>query len=330
VLCNCSGTYADGFLVMDAGGNLYGADFFGGVYEFSPGASGEQWTGTLLYSFSGGNGNGPSPVILDSAGNLYGVYGVGGANNKGYVFELSPSSGGSWSLTDLHDFDGSDGNASAANEAGGLIGALLMDGSGNLYGVTSEGGHPSALCPTSGCGVIFKLTNNSGVWTETVLHSFGESDGMNPDAQLLMDSSGNLYGTANAGGEDGFGVVFETSLVGGSWETKDLYSFTNANGDGAYPNSPLIMDGSGNLYGATYSGGGYPFNCTVVNDNGCGTAFQLSKHGSDWKETVLHGFSAGMDGGFPGGVSFGIDGNLYGVVLVGGRFGDGAFYELSQ
>ena len=320
-----SGTsYSFGFLVMDQSGNLYGSTYFGDVYEYSPSSSG-TWTATLIHAF-GVSGDGPSPLTLDAVGNLYGVFAAGGSNGLGYVFELSPISGGTWSLTDLHDFTGLDGSGSATGTAGGLIGSLIMDAAGNLYGTTGAGGS-SAQC-TSGCGVVFELTNDAGTWTETVLHSFNGSDGMNPDAPLLRDSAGRLYGTTTGGGAHGFGTVFEMTQVSGVWQLHDIHSFTNVNGDGAYPNSTLIIDAAGNLYGTTDAGGGST-NCTVVTDNGCGTAFELMPNGKKWNEVILHRFLGKGDGGFPGGIVLGADGNLYGVAEVGGRYNSGLFFELS-
>src|SRR6266446_1051732 len=323
-LYNCGGcAYPVGPLVMDHAGNLYTSNYFGDVSEFSPDGSG-GWSESLIYSFNGKSGGGPSTVVVDRAGNLYGVDALEGRYGLGYIFELSPTSGGGWSVTDLYDFGGSDGAGGAG--ASGIVGGLTMDASGNLYGTTFAGG-ASTSC-SSGCGVVFKLTNSSGVWTETVLHSFHGTDGSKPDAQLFMDAAGNLYGTTTAGGTDGFGVVFETSLVSGTWHTRVLYNFTNVGGDGAYPQSALIMDAAGDLYGTTESGGGST-NCSVESDNGCGTAFKLLRSGRNWKESILHSFRGEGDGGFPGGVISDAGGNLYSTAFVGGRYNIGVVFELS-
>jgi hypothetical protein len=123
-------------------------------------------------------------------------------------------------------------------------------------------------------GVVFELVNSSGSYSEKVLYSFtGASDGAYPMADLIMDSSGNLYGTTNAGGSDTYyGVVFELVKSSGSYTETVLYSFINGS-DGASPHAGLIMDSSGNLYGTTGSGGGGSANCP----DGCGTAFDLTK-----------------------------------------------------
>jgi uncharacterized repeat protein (TIGR03803 family) len=316
--------YPVGPLVMDHVGNLYGSDFFGYVFEVSPNGSG-GWTPSTVYAFSGGtDGSAPSTVILDNAGNLYGVNASGGSSGVGYVFELSPISGGGWSLTHLHDFDGTDGGGGSA--AAGVVGALIMDGSGNLYGTAYSGGN-STTC-SSGCGVVFKLTNNAGVWTEAVLYNFDGTHGANPDAPLLMDASGNLYGTTTAGGPADVGVVFETSFHGITPYTRVLYSFTGTGADGAVPLAGLIMDGSGSLYGTTEAGGG-SFNCSVGTINGCGTAFKLTRSGIHWKESILHDFKAEGDGGFPGTLISDDSGNLYSDGFVGGLSNIGVVFELS-
>ncbi len=198
---------------------------------------------TVLYSFTG-SPEGPdgalpdSGLIADSSGNLYGTTVEGGASGQGTVFKLSP--GGIETV--LHSFTGfpSDG---AYPEAG-----LIADSSGNLYGTTVDGGASGCFGVGGvGCGVVFKLSPGG---TLTVLHSFtGGSDGATPVAGLIVDSSGNLYGTTPQGGVGsctrGCGVVFKLSPNG--TETV-LYSFTGGS-DGSGPAGGLITDSSGNLYG---------------------------------------------------------------------------------
>jgi uncharacterized repeat protein (TIGR03803 family) len=311
-LIDCSPTCSVplGDLIMDNAGNLYGTAAFGNLFELSPNGLG-GWTGSVLYSFDGAIGsdlgNALMPgLVIDSAGNLYGTNQDGGASDQGYVFELSPGSGGTWTLTHVHDFSGSDGSAPYAT--------VIMDQAGNLYGTTNQGGVSTAC--TGGCGVVFKLTNNAGLWSETVLHNFNEKDGSNPQASLLMDAAGNLYGTAGNGGEQNFGVVFELSPDSGGYHYRALYSFVSGDSDGAFPNTALVMDSSGNLYGTTWSGGGG--DCDFAQDIGCGTAFELAHDGSHWKESLLHDFSGGGDGGFPGGLILGNDGDLFGTTESGG------------
>lgn len=309
----------NGSLVRDAAGNLYGtAVSFGNgeVFELSPNPSG-GWYETVLYSLGSNDGTGPSPVVLDAAGNLYGTVNSGGAHNLGYVFQVSPNPGGGWTYQHLHDFGGVDGAYPIAG--------VIVDGSGNLYGATGSGGN-SGNCP-SGCGVVFKLAQNSGTWTETVIHEFNGDNGSNSVAPLIMDTAGNLYGSTAVGGLNGFGLVFELTLVSGKWQAKTLHNFTDAGGDGAAPNSALVLR-NGNLYGTTSSGGGGLGECVSYGDAGCGSVFELSPSGNTWKETILFDFDGGTDGAFPGGVIFNSSGKAFGVTEGGGSSNAGVIYEL--
>jgi uncharacterized repeat protein (TIGR03803 family) len=138
---------------------------------------------------------------------------------------------------------------------------------------------------------------------------------------LIFDSHGNLYGTAESGGANGVGTVFElTPTAGGPWIETVLYSFTDGN-DGGLPYAGLIFDSSGNLYGTTYSGGAY----------GSGVVFELTPTASGpWTETVLYTFTGGSDGGSPAtGVIFDSFGNLYGTTYSGGANGDGVVFRLT-
>jgi len=313
-----------GSLVMDQAGDLYGVTYFGNVFELMPSGSG-VWTGRVIHTFGGGSdGSAPSPVVLDAAGNLYGVNGTGGQDNLGYIFELTSSIGG-WSLVHLHDFTGSDG-AETTNTAGGQVAGLVWDSVGNLYGTTGLGGSGSKC--QGGCGLIFELKNESGKWRETVLHNFNDSDGANPDAALTIDAAGNLYGTTTSGGTKGLGVVFKLSESSGKWTGKVLHNFTGTHLDGAYPNTTLIMDSAGNLYGATESGGADLQSCQVMNDFGCGTAFELSPNGAQWKMAILHAFTGRKDGGFPGGVVRDANGNLFGAAQAGGANAGGVLFKI--
>jgi uncharacterized repeat protein (TIGR03803 family) len=312
-----------GSLLIDGSGNLFGVAISsdGVVFELSPDGLG-GWTASTVYAFSGGtngyDGYSPTPgLVIDAAGNLDGTNFDGGINNNGYVFELSPDGGGMWTLTHLHDFIGTDGSQPATT--------VTRDAVGNLYG-TTQGGGGSSQC-TNGCGVAYELTSNSGAWTETILHIFHGPDGSSLQGTLLLDTAGNLYGTATAGGAHGFGVVFEISPSTKGWKTRALYAFKSGTGDGAAPYNDLIMDATGNLFGTTWSGGGG--DCNVGTDVGCGTAFRLTRNGNKWKESILHDFTGGGDGAFPEGLIFGPGGDLYGVAPAGGGLFGGLAYELS-
>jgi uncharacterized repeat protein (TIGR03803 family) len=191
-------------LIVDAAGNLYGTTGSGGAYrsgavfELMPKSAG--WSEKILHSFgSDKDGAGPGgSLIFDAAGNLYGTSG-GGAYGSGTVFELTPGVSGAWTETILHNFnhDGTDGVSPGT--------ALTFDAAGNLYGTTFTGG-------LHGRGTVFKLTPAvSGVWTETILHNFpsGGTDGTNPMTGVIVDTSGNLYGTTPNGGVYYGGTVFE-------------------------------------------------------------------------------------------------------------------------
>ncbi|MGB8886055.1 MAG: choice-of-anchor tandem repeat GloVer-containing protein [Candidatus Korobacteraceae bacterium] len=314
------GAYPEAGLISDAAGNFYGTTSSGGIYdagtvfELSPNGSG-GYTHKLLYSFGNGtDGSYPyAGLVLDGSGNLYGTTSYGGIHYYyGTVFELSPNGSGGWTETLLHSFNynGSDG---AYPYAG-----LIRDGSGNLYGTTESGG-------IHGYGTVFEFTpNGSGGWTETILHSFNYNtgDGNYPQAGLILDGAGNLYGTTESGGIHGYGTVFELSPHGGSWTETVLRSFNDNGADAYEPEAGLTLDGTGNLYGTTPYGG--------IHDEGA--VFELTPNGSGgWIETVLHSFNEnGVDGSYPyAGLIFDAAGNLYGTTSSGGIHYYGAVFELS-
>jgi len=194
-------------------------------------------------------------------------------------------------------------------------GGLIADSSGNLYGTTAGGG-------TSGVGTVFKLSPSG---TKTVLHTFaGGFDGYSPLAPLIADSSGNLYGTTQVGGASrcslGCGVVFRVSADGTSYV---ILHFFKGGSDGALPDTGLVADSSGNLYGTTNRGGG-----SGCFGDGCGVVFKLSPDGASY--TVLYSFTGFGDGGLPSGELIVDDrGNLYGTTQLGGAAGTGVVFRLS-
>jgi uncharacterized repeat protein (TIGR03803 family) len=206
-------------LIFDQAGNLYGATIEGGerssclydncgvVFELMPNANG-TWRESVLYRFGGGKG-GEWPyggLIIDQAGNLYGTAEFAGNLSQcldgcGVVFELTRQKDGSWAESVLYRFSGRDGRYP--------LSGLIFDAAGNLYGTTNLGGDRS-LCGGTGCGVVFKLVPNSnGTWTETVLHRFLDRPGAGPYAGLILDASGNLYGTTVGDVPTTHGSVFE-------------------------------------------------------------------------------------------------------------------------
>jgi len=226
------------------------------------------------------------------------------------VLLLAPDASAASKYKTLYNFSGgADGNAS---EAG-----LIFYTAGNLYGTTYNGG-------AYGEGTVFKLTpNGNGTWTETVLHSFGaSSDGASPWASVILDDSGNLYGTTNHGGISDYGSVFElTPNADGSWSETTLYSFAGG-ADGTYPVGGVTLDATGRLFGMTTTGG--KGKCRYLGLIGCGTVYMLVlNQDGTWTETVLYRFSGGKDGGYPDHNSplFDSAGNLYGLARNGGLAG---------
>ena len=282
--------------------------------------SGGGTPGSELVLYNLGDGTEPSlpyaGLIEDSEGNFYGTTELGGANNQGTVFELSPASSGGWTATVLYSFGGEPDGAQPH-------GGLLLDSTGNLYGTTNFGG--STNC-SQGCGTVFKLAPGSPTWSESVLHAFtGGSDGQEPNARLVLDSQGNLYGTTMLGGNagtvcaSGCGTVFRLALASSSWQESVLYAFTGGK-DGAAPYAGLTIDSAGNLYGTASAGG----------STGSGTVFKLTQGSSAWTETVLHAFSGGWGGKAPlSDVILDAAGNLFGTTSQGGRAGSyGVAFEL--
>ncbi|MGH6888002.1 MAG: choice-of-anchor tandem repeat GloVer-containing protein [Rhizomicrobium sp.] len=282
--------------VMDGAGNLYGTTFVGGAYgagtvfKLTPGG-----TESVLYTFTGGTDGAllRGGVIEDSSGNLYGTALLGGAYDQGDVYRLARDG----TFTVLYTFTG-------GNDGGGPEGVVVEDASGNLYSTTSGGG-------ADGNGTVFRLAPDG---TETVLHSFtsGSSDGAQPFAGLIMDNAGNLYGTTYRGGLHNVGTIFKVAADG--TETM-LYALKGGN-DGANPAADLVEDGKGNLYGTATLGGG-----SGCGGDGCGTVFEITRHGS---EKVLHRFAGAEDGAEPGSsLVLGQHGLLYGTTITGGGTGCG-------
>jgi uncharacterized repeat protein (TIGR03803 family) len=233
-------------LAMDTAGNLYGTTAAGGasgngtVFRLAPPKTlGAPWTESVLYSFGKGT-DGAVPVAgvtLDAAGNLYGTTSAGGAYNYGTVFQLR--TGNVWTENILHSFkNGADG---ATPYAG-----LILDKAGNLYGAATQGG-------TGGGGTAFQLSSSNGKWTFTVLYSVPGWGISGSFRNLLLDASGNLFGTTHCDGGDSSGTVYELTPSGGAWTYKLLYTFTGGT-DGLYSFSNLTLR-QGKLYGTTAYGG---------------------------------------------------------------------------
>jgi len=236
-------------LLADAAGNLYGTTNVGGAYgggiAFELVNSSGVYTEHILYSFGASSGDGLNPVgglITDGSGNLYGTTPSGGANSQGTVFELVNSSA-TYAERILYSFTGSGGDG--ANPQASLV----MDAAGDLYGTTLNGGISSSDC-SAGCGIVFELVNSSGSYRENVLHRFGNyfGDGERPQAALIMDPSGNLFGTTVAGGTAGNGTVFEVnpSATGSVVSLSASYLDFGAVPAGTETTEPVTATNSGN------------------------------------------------------------------------------------
>jgi uncharacterized repeat protein (TIGR03803 family) len=294
------GQNLQGRLVRDGKGNMYSTTSGGGAYGqgalFKLDKRGNE---TVLHSFSGPDGRRPQDgLVRDGAGNLYGTAFAGGNGGWGTVFRIS--NGGK--ITVLYSFSGSPDGAHP-------VGPLARDAAGNLYGTTQDGGSFNDY------GTVFKIDKRG---KETILHNFTGQDGFSPQAGLIRDAAGNLYGTTFWGsgtgcGGNGCGTVFKLDTAG---KEKVLHSFTDSP-DGAGPVGALVRDEAGNLYGTTAFGGATRY--------GLGTVFMLDPIG---KETVLHSFS-GADGAKPqAGLLLDHLGNLYGTT-VGGYFVGGTVFKLT-
>jgi|HubBroStandDraft_1064217.scaffolds.fasta_scaffold00423_7 uncharacterized repeat protein (TIGR03803 family) len=204
-------------------------------------------------------------------------------------------------------------------------GSLIEHGQGSFYGTAIEGGGFN-------CGTVFELKRDSSAVSMSVIWAFGNagaSDGCNPNAGVIVDAAGNLYGTTYGGGSEGYGTAFELSPDGtGGWAEKIMWNFGAVNGnvqDGLTPTAGLAMDPAGNLYGTTLYGTG----------DACGTVFELSPNGDgNWSEAVLHTFDScggGPDGLQPfAGVTLDSAGNIYGTTAQGGSSGCGTVFALEK
>lgn len=302
-------------LVMDTDGNLFGTTELGGanvcngypgcgtVFRLSPGANG-KWTLTTLHSFNGSDGFEPiASPILDRAGNIYGTTSVGGAFRRGIAFELTPGKG-KWVEKVLHNFGSkNDGVFPAAG--------LTLDASGNLYGTTENGGTDRTCGHNVGCGIVFELLHANGKWTEKILHNFqfDGQDGFYPEARIILEQNGSLYGTTTEGGSfQYYGTVFELMPNHGKWTEKIIHNFESFQ-DGQYPND-LTADAAGKLYGTTRTGG----------PSSVGTVFAMTQSQGQWQKNILHSFQRIITDGFypDGGVILDSAGRLYGTTTLGG------------
>jgi uncharacterized repeat protein (TIGR03803 family) len=262
-LAYTSGAVPHSGLVMDSGGNLFGTTSSGlnnngTVFEIAKTATGYASTATVLATFTSTSGGAPwGGLLVDAAGNLFGTTSGDGTHGYGTVFEIAKTASGYASTqTALATFNQTNGSYPEAN--------LIMDAAGDLFGTTAGGG---SITPFG--GTVFEIVKTAAGYASapTTLVSFGGTNGNAPEAGLLMDNAGNLYGTTSAGGDPsrGHGTVFEVAKTATGYASTPttLVDFIGSNG--STPQGSLIMDSSGTIYGTTAAGGG---------TNG-GTIFQL-------------------------------------------------------
>lgn len=294
-------------LVQGKNGNLYGTTYFGGTKNdgevFQITTAGKL---TTLHSFCSTSGCGDGEYsyavpVLGADGNFYGTTYLGGSKGDGTVFKMTP--GGT--LTTLHNFGGADGSEPLAGLAAGS--------DGNFYGTTNLGGSHNS-------GTVFKISPTGRF---TIVHSFcsktGCADGENSYAGLIQATDGNLYGTTLAGGPHGDGTVFKIN-PSGTFST--FYSFCSHSGcvDGEFPQTGLVQASNGNLYGTTILGGAY----------NSGTIFELTLSG-----TLTTLYNVCPQSGCPDGnylyaaLIQAKDGNLYGIMQVGGAHGSGTIFKIT-
>lgn len=312
------GTYAGHPLYLDASGNLFGTADNGGeknegtVFELSAPVQGVRKL-SVLYSFkNGSDGRNPGgAIVFDASGNLYGAA-LGGADNDGVIYKLTPSAGGTSTQSVIYTFGPTYVNGMYPN-------GLTIDAAGNLYGTTYEGGTGYGEY-----GTVFKLAPNSdGTWSLTTLYNFSGSNGALPMAELVLDAAGNLYGTTSGGGaDDGFGTVFElSSSSGGTWTEKLLCTFPY----GRYyerPQTAVWFDAAGNIYGTTAGSDTTP---------AYGSVYELTPNGDgSWASQTLHRFGGPSDGSLPAGLVGDSSGDLFGTTASGGADNDGIAYELEK
>jgi uncharacterized repeat protein (TIGR03803 family) len=328
------GQEPDGALIEDATGAFYGTTLVGGlrgaycglggcglVFKVAP--SGPGYVENVIYRFHGASGlgnDGASPIgalAQGPHGILYGVtYAGGTVKSQGTVFALTPSASG-YAETLLHIFPASakDGSLPCAG--------VTLDKSGALYGTTAEGG-------AYGAGTVFKLTPSASGYSETILHDFNGNDGTGPQATLVIDAQGTIYGTTtghatNCGGIANHGTVFTLTPSGSGYVAHVLYKFPNkASGQG--PNSSVLIGKNGVLYGTTEIGGTHGF----------GTVYELTPNGTNYTFKTAYIFRKIPDGIGPNGVIAGPGGSLYGTATSGGdslpgcnRIGCGTVFKLT-
>ncbi|HQT81155.1 MAG TPA: hypothetical protein PLQ34_03105, partial [Ferrovaceae bacterium] len=312
-----SGSNAAGSaLFSDSIGNFYGevqvggSNGYGFVYKLTP--NNGTYTYSVIYNFFGGLNDGADPfgnLYIDSQGNIFGLTSHGGnGSSPGYgtVYKLAPNGNG-YTETVLYKFNG------GTNDGSRPI-ALYSDGQGNFYGTTKYGG-------TFTYGTVFQLIVSGNSYTENVIHSFAgqPNDGANPyGLNLLIDSSGNLYGTTSSGGASRIGAIFKLTPSNGSYTESITYSFNGIPNDGSSPYNGLSIDTYENIYGIA-SGG----------TNNTGVIYKFSTATNT--ESVIYNFGA-SNSTVPVDPSSGLytdsSGKVFGITKLGGTNNTGTVYQI--
>jgi uncharacterized repeat protein (TIGR03803 family) len=302
-------------LIADPNGDLFGTTGSGGangqgtVFEIVNTSTGYAKTPTTLVSFNGADGANPhAGLIADAFGDLFGTTYQGGTNNDGTVFEIVKTSTGYLGTPDtLVSFGGTNG---AFPYAG-----LIADAAGNLFGTTHGGG-------AYGGGTVFEIVNTGSGFagTPTTLVRFDGTDGANPEAGLIADAAGDLFGTTYQGGTN-VGTVFEVAKTTNGYASTPTTLVTFNSTNGADPYGGLIADAAGDLFGTTALGG--------ANDDG--TVFEIVKTGSGYAgtPTTLVSFN-GANGALPSaGLIADAAGDLFGTTYQGGT-NVGTVFEVAK
>lgn len=321
------GYYPTAGLTFHGSGNLFGAA--GPVAVFQLRFEGTGWVLTPIYEFNGTDGEflaGRITVGPDDA--LYAASGLGGipdcADGAGCGLVLSLRSPQSfcrsllclWTQTTVYEFN----PLNIPNDGYAPNGGIVFDTAGNLYGTTASG--------ATSLGTVYEISPSGDNWTERAIYDFhGGSDGGYPNAGMVLDQAGNLYGTTYQGGdsscylnEDACGVVFKVSPTSNGWVESVIHTFQYS--DGAYPLGGLIADSNGNLYGTTSIGG----------SNNGGTVFELTPSNGGWNFQVLYNFTGNPRSqvGPEGLLAIDSSGNLYGVTNSEGTQSAGNLFKLTR
>ena len=302
------------------GGTLYGTTSAGGtgygtVYETF--RSGSNWFTLPIYLFHGSDGANPAArVVFGPDGHLYGTTMAGGIA-WGVVFDLIPpltvckTANCSWKENVLYRFPyGSDGAVPG-------YGDLTWDQQHNIYGTTVYGG------AGPGYGTAYELTCSGNNCTDLILHGFSGPDGAYPENGVIFDPSfSNLFGTTSQGGVHSDGEVFELTAFGNEWLETNAYNFQGA-ADGRYPFAGVVMDASGDLFGATTDGG----------MSGGGTVFELTPSGDTYSFILIYSFTGQLGNECGPWASLTLDtntGDLYGTTKCDGVNGHGNIFKLTK